>query len=225
MRVRLAGHLIEADSYHRIEEIFIHPDFKWHGNVTSSDIALLRLAGPVEFNKFIGPICLPEEETSFLGRTAVVSGWGTLKHGVPMLPSSLQKVEVPLISNDICRSWISSHNLTKTETPKLLDSMICSGFEEGGKSPCHGDSGGALILNDNGRAQVIGVVSWGVACASPKAPGVYTKVSSFADWINDVMRDFSRAAGPPRESATALQPLAINDEDRTLTPENVNALR
>ena len=35
----------------------------------------------------------------------------------------------------------------------------------------------------DGRFEVIGVVSWGIGCASPDYPGMYARVSSFASWI------------------------------------------
>ena len=46
---------------------------------------------------------------------------------------------------------------------------------------------GPLILND-GRATLIGVVSFGIGCADAEFPGVYAKVSKVLRWIDNTMR-------------------------------------
>lgn len=53
-----------------------------------------------------------------------------------------------------------------------------------------GDSGGPLVQkNDNGDNVVIGIVSWGVIpCGSENAPSVYTRVSAYLDYINEVSK-------------------------------------
>lgn len=60
--------------------------------------------------------------------------------------------------------------------------MICAGFENGGRDSCFGDSGGPLVIN----GMLVGVVSWGIECASPFYPGVYARVSYARKWIQQV---------------------------------------
>ena len=41
------------------------------------------------------------------------------------------------------------------------------------------------ILFKNLQQIQIGITSWGVGCARPDYPGVYTKVAHFLDWIKE----------------------------------------
>lgn len=59
--------------------------------------------------------------------------------------------------------------------------MLCAGDVQGRIDSCQGDSGGPLTTR--GRQTLVGIVSWGRDCGSVKYPGVYTRVSAFADWI------------------------------------------
>lgn len=48
-----------------------------------------------------------------------------------------------------------------------------------------GDSGGPLIERSTGS--LVGIVSWGEGCGLADKPGVYTRVSAYADWIDETI--------------------------------------
>jgi len=48
---------------------------------------------------------------------------------------------------------------------------------------CYGDSGGPLIADVNSELQLAGVVSWGIGCGHPGYPGVYTRMSTYMEWV------------------------------------------
>ena len=60
--------------------------------------------------------------------------------------------------------------------------MLCAGVPSSRVDACKGDSGGPLTAWA-GRRTLVGIVSWGYGCASEGFPGVYTRVSTYADWI------------------------------------------
>ena len=52
-----------------------------------------------------------------------------------------------------------------------------------------GDSGGPMVVQrEDGRFMLSGVISWGIGCAEKNQPGVYTRISHFKDWINQILQ-------------------------------------
>ena len=64
----------------------------------------------------------------------------------------------------------------------ILPTMVCADSSEGGKGPCTGDYGSPLF--DTNNSTLVGMWSWGNGCAVDGFPSVYTRVSSYIDWIN-----------------------------------------
>jgi hypothetical protein len=63
--------------------------------------------------------------------------------------------------------------------------MVCASAV--GKDSCQGDSGGPLYTT-NGGLKLVGIVSWGVGCADPSYPGIYTRLSAFTNWVGQQTR-------------------------------------
>jgi len=161
-----------------VKKAIIHPDYEKFAPF-DADIALLILWFPLVYNKYVQPIALPQQNEELVDdETVVVSGWGVSSNSSYSLPENLVAASVQVIDLDVCRDrYDKSFSL-------ISDNMICAGILDiGGIDACQGDSGGPLALL-TGKAPVVhGVVSWGFGCALAKYPGVYTRVSSYVDWI------------------------------------------
>jgi trypsin len=81
-------------------------------------------------------------------------------------------VELPIIEYDKCFELIETFKRSPIH-------VLCAGFLKPGKDACQGDSGGPMVINN----KLVGLVSFGVECASTKYPGYYTNVASFVNWI------------------------------------------
>jgi secreted trypsin-like serine protease len=118
----------------RVVKIILHEKYNQHN--VNNDISLLKVDSPLEFNDFVKGVTLPEQLQEFTGE-AQVTGWGTLTEG-GVSPATLQKVTVPVVSDDDCRASYG--------TLSIIDSMICAG--EAGKDSCQGDSGGPMTCGE-----------------------------------------------------------------------------
>ena len=63
----------------RVQIVASHPQFD--PRTFEYDLALLRFYEPVTFQPNILPICVPHDDTNFVGHTAYVTGWGRLYEG------------------------------------------------------------------------------------------------------------------------------------------------
>ena len=116
-----------------------------------------------------------------INEEVTVMGWGDtdISNHVSTLTDVLLEVQVKVISNDECDNSSGNIDGSGTYNGWITQNMLCA--EANLKDSCQGDSGGPLVTRD-GKLQV-GVVSWGIGCASKHFPGVYARVSPAYDWI------------------------------------------
>ncbi|XP_038594481.1 transmembrane protease serine 9-like [Micropterus salmoides] len=159
-----------------VSQIIIHPSYNAYSS--DNDLCLLKLSSTVTFTTYIQPVCLAATGSTFYkGTEAWVTGWGTTGSGVPLpYPGNLMEVQVPIVGNRQCNCNYRVGTITSN--------MICAGLSAGGKDSCQGDSGGPLMSKQGGRWIQEGIVSFGIGCALPNFPGVYTRVSQYQSWIN-----------------------------------------
>jgi len=169
-----------------VDRVEVHPRFV--AAMYEQDIALMHLEEPLTFTPSLLPVCLPppshQKPRTYQGEVGTLTGWGRQWDEGP-LARQLETVDLPIVSNRQCMQWYNrsgSRQLIREET------FLCAGWREGSRDACSGDSGGPLVVyREDGRAELVGIVSWGIGCGVPGRPGVYTRVNRFTEWIRGVI--------------------------------------
>ncbi|KAK4020135.1 hypothetical protein OUZ56_002130 [Daphnia magna] len=148
-----------------VAKFIIHPNYNTRNN--DNDVALLVLSSPINN---VEKVSLPDAEKTYANKSAVIAGWGTTTSGGSISPVLL-KATVQVLDNTICTKQYGSSLFVSAN-------MLCAAAP--GKDTCQGDSGGPLLVD----GVQVGITSWGYGCASPNYAGVYTRVTSYVDWIS-----------------------------------------
>ncbi|XP_057585714.1 transmembrane protease serine 11E-like isoform X3 [Hippopotamus amphibius kiboko] len=158
-----------------LRRIIVHEKYKYPSH--DYDISVAELSSPVPFTNAIHRICLPDASCEFHPADVMfVTGFGAL-HNDGSSQNHLRQVQVDLIDTKIC-------NEPKAYNNTITSRMLCAGSLKGNRDACQGDSGGPLVSPDARDIWYLaGIVSWGDECGHPTKPGVYTRVTTFRDWI------------------------------------------
>jgi len=183
---------IQSHEEYTVTRILKHPQMSL--TRLSNDIAILYVDRDINLNHpYVNTACLPSCDNQFdyqfsngTGVRCYVAGWGKDESdgSFQFIP---KKVDLPIVNNNQCEASLKAAlNAQKPgagDRFRLHPSEICAGAEVG-KDACTGDGGSPLVCQaQSGRWTVMGLVTWGVGCAS-ELPGVYARISHFRDWIN-----------------------------------------
>ncbi|XP_078545055.1 transmembrane protease serine 12-like [Lissotriton helveticus] len=160
----------------QIQGIIIHRYYDEH--TEENDLALLKLAAPVEYSNYTQPVCIPGEISSnTTNLQCFITGWGTTSQGGTSAVL-LQEAQVDILSTSLCNKpgWYDG---------AISSNMICAGYADGGIDSCQGDSGGPFVcyVPQYMRYYQMGITSFGYECGKPSHPGVYTRVENYRNWI------------------------------------------
>ncbi|XP_044537656.1 transmembrane protease serine 11C-like [Gracilinanus agilis] len=146
-----------------VKNIIIHEKYRYPAH--DHDIALVNLSKPVLYTSTIRKVCLPEASYNFPPNSdVIVTGWGSIKTDGSDILTPIQAIELHQYS---AHTWKEGKHI----------------FCKKGNIE-RGDSGGPLVSSDSrGIWFLVGIVSWGDECALPNKPGVYTRVTSYRNWI------------------------------------------
>ncbi|CAG0904707.1 unnamed protein product [Cyprideis torosa] len=189
LTVVVNDHDLSSESPEGFEKRIKIAGYELHRNFSlvtfTDDIGLLYLEEPVTFGKLAQPACVAKayhDNFHQLESRALVTGWGRIQEGGFASPIQ-KKLYLDLIGAGLCQTMYGN-----TFGLAIEKTHVCAGNLHGGESSCQGDSGGPLFtMSSDGRFVVQGVVSAGVGCGRPFAPGLYTRVSTFKPWIDETM--------------------------------------
>jgi hypothetical protein len=160
-----------------------------------NDIALLKLKDTINYVNAT-PIKLVTSDDVLAGTIVPgvmtwVTGWGLTHVSPDVLPASLQKVLLPIVSTA----------QASTVWPSIPASDLMAGYLNGNKDACFGDSGGPLVVPVLGEYKLAGIVSWG--SNNCNTYGAYTRVSDFETWIR-AKTGIARGFVPPAPTGNSL---------------------
>ncbi len=132
----------------------------------------------VKFINFARPFRTPVSRIPWMLEEVTVYGWGKTEDVAGDAPApDTYGVTLTVMPNDFCA------RLQGFSDEKLPATVFCAMHPD--RKTCRGDSGGPVV---DALGNVIGVVSWGKSrCIGDGRPGVYTRVSAYSDWIDEIV--------------------------------------
>lgn len=186
----LNGHNFTEESNYKLikyDKIIIHPsyqEFSGSHEYSNNDIALIRLSKSNKFKKVYSRPCLPRQD-AVLKQNSIcfITGFGASDKIDNQEIKRIKEGKVAIRNNQVC---IKSLSLSFYDDK----TMLCAGKARGSRAnSCQGDSGGPLVCEGSfgdskqERWFLFGITSFGALDCKSYTSSIYTKVSTYVDWI------------------------------------------
>jgi secreted trypsin-like serine protease len=167
-----------------VQKIVVYPSYD--NRSVFGDLAIIQLAAPTSVVPL--PIAHPADDgLTAPGIGVMTLGWGATEEG-GSISDELRFVRLTMRSHGYCDRVYGEIDDA---------SQLCIGSKRAGEDSCQGDSGGPVISGEDPGTRLVGLVSYGQGCGHKGVPGVYTRVSRYAQWIDDRTAALNGGAIPP----------------------------
>ncbi|KAF7988633.1 hypothetical protein HCN44_001206 [Aphidius gifuensis] len=158
---------------HDVELIILYETYDPPREV-NDDIAILKLADPIEFTMYRRPISLPSTDHIPHGEQVMIGGWGVISLKTDFPSRYLKYIFLKILSDRECQALY----------PSEIDSTHFCGVTPqrlGG-----GDSGGPVVYNN----EIIGVITSAQDEDEGPATSVFTRTWLYKSWITKVINQY-----------------------------------
>lgn len=174
----------------RVARAFKHPQYRGD-TIVDNDIALLKLASPLQLTQRVWPACLPLQSEELESEVnATILGWGATRYLMGRdgkvkveRDDMLQEARVPIVDFEECKQIYGKY--------VDINHFVCAGYREGRIDSCAGDSGGPLLVERDNKWYVYGVTSMGEGCGKEGRYGIYSKTSDYVRWIKKIVNKYT----------------------------------
>jgi len=176
-----------AGTRYYLDKVIVHSGYKKNARLQINDVALLKTKVSMGGAK----LALNSDKSApGIGHAEQVYGFGERVDGDrDSQATELQEGRV----EDLAGPYGSTCGNYGSDYRGAYE--LCAGLPAGGVDACQGDSGGPLVATVAGRRVLVGIVSTGLGCARAKYPGIYTRISTYSNWIK--ARAFGKFAVTP----------------------------
>lgn len=198
LAVVLGAHSLKKDLNNKqlgvkVLAIYPHPSWEQHPETnpllrptTDSDIALIKIDNDtLGKGTAIAHWAAPDNKLLADNPRISIYGWGSTKTGGKPsdTPNGGYVFSVPL---DECKKHYNGTNPPQIISENMLCAWRINEFKQR-VDTCNGDSGGPALVYKDKAHYVAGVISGGARTCGG-APGIYTKMASFTQWMQETLK-------------------------------------